>query len=76
MQKYGIISKPIMQKGEPTDKKHYINHFEEHILGCNATRPLSRCYIRSYLVKTLQELTNSRARYTTKHELNMSITRV
>ena len=30
MQKYGFISKTIMQKSEPTDKKHYINDFEEH----------------------------------------------
>ena len=50
----------------------------------DATRPLSRCYLRSYLVKILQELTkiparntrtifeHRRARATSNAELNMS----
>ena len=33
MQKYGFISKPIMQNSEPTNKKQYINDFEEHNFG-------------------------------------------
>ena len=57
MQKYGFISKPIMQKSEPTDKKHYINDFEEDNLS--RARYTTQTKHRYYTSITLKNLSYS-----------------